>query len=168
MSWLGNVFRSKRGSRPASSGSSEARAELIAQVQFQAALELAQRGDRHEAIAAFRLAAAAFRECGKRRGEAVCLHGEGAQHLLRGETDQAEQCTIRSLALHRACGDDEFIAPVVADLGAIVRRKGDLRQAIEYYTEALELYERLSDDAEIERCRKKIRKIERDIKLTQV
>ena len=68
---------------------------------------------------------------------ARALGARGRARMLRGQPDEAERDLDRALSLSVAIGDRRLEAELLADLGVLVHRRGDLPRALGLYERAL-------------------------------
>ncbi len=73
----------------------------------------------------------------------------GKQHHILGEYDEAITCFEKVIEIIKKFDDRTKLAAVYFDIGSFYSQKNDYRIAIYYYDKALELFEYLDDDQQI-------------------
>lgn len=99
------------------------------------------RGHSREQLAISRAGLDAARRCGDAEGQARMLDriGMAARHL--GRPDEAADCFQQAHALWDALGNTHKATGIVRKLGWIAAERGDLRQAIALYRQAIDGYQ---------------------------
>ena len=70
---------------------------------------------------------------------------EGMAHFHRGEYPRARTSLERGVAIGRRLGADEALAEGLKILGNVMNNQGDVRGAIDTYSQSLAMYERIGD-----------------------
>ncbi|MFN0084129.1 MAG: CHAT domain-containing protein [Blastocatellia bacterium] len=117
---------------------------------FSRAADLAARPagpSQREAIALYRTASDAWRQCGDRPREAGALLAAGQLRYEFGETEAAEADYERARAISKEAGDQRLAIRAYNELGYARIYASDYPAALEYCNRALEMSSRLQDRA---------------------
>lgn len=90
-------------------------------------------------------AATLFRSIGEAQGEAFALNYVGLINAMLGETRNAREIYLRSLALVRSAGSRYTIAVLLNNIGGMCDVVGDANEALDYYKQALDIRRELGD-----------------------
>jgi serine phosphatase RsbU (regulator of sigma subunit) len=84
-----------------------------------------------------------------RRGEALAYKNIGLGHYFRAEFSESARSWESSLVIYEELGDDQMVANLLSNLGAIYHSIGKNVEALELYLRALKMAEELSDSLRI-------------------
>lgn len=118
-------------------------------------------GDRTTALALCQSALPLARQANCRHDEATMLDSLGALHDAAGDSRKAEALYQQALIIHRQLGDLGGQAHVLHNLGSLYQHQSqDKRpQSLEFYREALRLWEQVGDTAGAARTKRGINSV---------
>lgn len=104
-----------------------------------------RRGDFESSAELRRLAVAAARRCGHRKGEASSLIALGMVLLTLGEHAEARSSLAAALSLCEELGGERRMAATLHQLGRVEFHRGEPAAALDHYRRSLELAQRIDD-----------------------